>query len=122
MQKNRCHVQTWRDMFAGARLSCFISLNQLLSFESSTEENIYFWRRQAERDILTSRLLQIFVLSVYSNSYAYNASPTWPACVIFHIVEASTESLITATQFRTSLYLHHWSYTTNYTYLSIEYF
>lgn len=48
MQKNQCHVQTWRDMFAGAGLSCFISLNQLLAFESSTEEDIYFWQRKAE--------------------------------------------------------------------------
>lgn len=100
MQKNQCHVQTWRDMFAGAGLSCFISLNQLLAFESSTEEDIYFWRRKADGGYshfkMTANLSLCFYLFKFIciQSVSHMASDFYT----YVILVASIESLITGTE------------------------
>lgn len=100
MQKNQCHVQTWRDMFAGAGLSCFISLNQLLAFESSTEEDIYFWHRKAEGGYshfkMTANLSLCFCLFKFIRiqSVSHMASDFYT----YVILVASVASLIKGTE------------------------
>lgn len=107
MQKNRCHVQTWWDMFAGAGFSCFISLNQQLAFESSTEEDIYFWHRKAEGGYSHFKMTANLSLCFCLFKFICIQSVSHMASDFFRLCDFSGFKCILDHRHRTSLYLKH---------------
>lgn len=63
---------------------CFISLNQLLAFESSTEDNLFFGTGKQREIFSLQDDCNSLCLFVYSNAYVYNVPPTW--LVIFTVL------------------------------------